>query len=435
MGTLDDEFDFVAESVERAARLQRAACAAVLEDQAARGRALAAHVDLAYGAVEQRLSERRAAYALAPDDTVRLDAIVEMRRLVGHIRMLQSNLGWLEAAQASPLDLGTRYFVEDAARALVASDVEVTVVASDHPSYGTTSDPWQPLIKSWGKPGAPTLPTVVVVLLPRREARSGLLHPLIVHELGHAIDSEHGVGDELWETAQKRKRLAARFAKAVTQWSTDTGADIAASTEAVSAALRSWTMEAFCDSVAVHHLGPTYLYAFVVEVLAASVDEPAQSHPTARQRIKLLLDQLDRLGWTDVMKEADPALDAWVRDLAATPVAPSGLPGFLAWAVDDLAAVIRKDVRGRLKHRVFEPDRVELTEVAHLMRAKIPPAQGHDGSCIARESIMLECWHAALAHAGGGPEALAAAPDAPELEELLPAALELSAVAAAWRTK
>jgi hypothetical protein len=433
VGDLDDEFTFVAASVERAAKLQRSACAALLEDDAAAGRALAAHIDLAYDAVEHRLAERRAAYQAAPDDAVRVDAIVEMRRLVWDVRRLQSNLGWLEAAQDSPLDLGTRYFVEDAARALVASDVEVTVVAwaSDQSSYATTSDPWEPLIKSWGK-GWPPAPTVVVVLLPRREQRSGLLHPLIVHELGHAADSEHGIVDGLWQIAHQRKRLTSRFAKAVSELAQDSGVDIAEANATVSKALRAWITEAFCDSVAVHHLGPTYLYSFVAEVIAGTLDEPGPSHPPARQRIRRLLAELDRLGWTQVMRDADPALEAWLRALASAGSQYLGLPGFLGWAVDEMATAIRTNTHKRLKGRVFEPRAEELAEVATLLGAKIPPAQRHAGDAIPRESIILECWHAALSNAGGGPAALAVAPDAAELKELLPAALELSAVSAAW---
>jgi hypothetical protein len=389
---------------------------------------------MAYEAVENRLAERRAAYATAPDDAVRKDAIVEMRRLVWDVRRLQSNLGWLEAAQRSPLDLGTRYFVEDAARALVAPDAEVTVVASDHPSYATTSDPWEPLIQNWGKGVQPKSPTVVVVLLPRREQRSGLLHPLIVHELGHAADSEHGIIDDLWQTAHSRKRLTARYSKAVAELVKDKGVDIADANATVSTALRAWITEAFCDCIAVHHLGPTYLYSFLAEVIAASLDEPGPSHPPARQRVRLLLENLDRLGWTEPMKSADPVLESWVRDLASTQVATQGLPAFLSWAIDELSAVVRKDVLARLKGRVFKPDPAELSEVSELLSAGIPPAQRGSGASAARESIILESWHVALANAGGGPSALATAPDAPELSELLPLALELSAVTGAWQT-
>jgi hypothetical protein len=145
-----------------------------------------------------------------------------------------------------------------------------------------------------------------------------------------------------------------------------------------------------------------------------------------------LVGELDRLRWTEVIRTADPELELWIRGLAGAPIKARGLPGFLGWAVGELRSVIRAETRSRLGGRIFEPDPEELAEVAVLLRAKIPPAQRQTGASVARESIILACWHAAMANGGGGPVALAAAPDAPELKELLPAALELSAVAAAW---
>jgi hypothetical protein len=350
---LDDEFAFVAASVERAADRQRSACARALDGAGDRGRALAAHIDFAYDAVEHRLADRRLAYQTAPDDTVRADAITELRRLVWDVRRLQVNLAWLDAARRSPLDLGTTYFVEDAARALVGSDVEVTVVASDQPSYATTSNPWEPLIRDWGRGPYVPGPAVVVVLLPRREQRSGLLHPLIMHELGHAADSEHRIIDRVWQIAHSRKRFTDRFSKAVSDFARARNIDDADANATVSSALRAWITEAFCDCLAVYHLGPTYLYSFVCEVIAGSLDEAGPSHPSARQRIRLLLDELDRLGWTQVMQNADPTLESWLRALAASAVPLRDLPGFLGWAVDELRAVIRTEVRSRL--RVWAP--------------------------------------------------------------------------------
>lgn len=432
MDTLDSDFEFVAASVERAARIQRAACRDVLDDPSAKGHALAGHLDLAYDAVERRVANRRTMYAVAPDDTVRSDAIVEMRRLVWDVRRLQTNLAWLEAAQEPPLDLGTTYFVESAARALVARDVEVTVVATDFTSYATSSDPWEPLIADWGIGVPPGAPTVVVVFIPRRERHSGLLHPLIIHELGHAADTEHGLVDEIWDVAQQRKRLAARFAKAVSEFATAEKLDVGDARNILAAQLRSWIAEALCDSIAVHHLGPTYLYSFLAEVAAGSLDEPGPKHPPARQRVRLLMTHLSRLNWTDRIAARDPALAAWIDEHTAEDVPYSGAAGFLVWAVDELSAVIRTRTTRLLGKRVFLPDADELAEVDELLRASIPPAQRQSGVGVRRESIIVACWESALAAAGGGPAALADAPDAPALAAILPAALEMSALTAAW---
>jgi hypothetical protein len=432
--SVDASFAFVAASVLRAARLQRAACVAVLADDsrpAAHG--LAQHLDRAYEAIAHHVAQRQAQFAVAPDDAVKENAVVEMRQLVWRVRDLQTNLAWLEAASHPPIDLGTAYYVEDAARALVARNAEVTVVATEHRSYATTSNPFDALVRVWGKPPPPDEPVVVVVFIPRREQHSGLLHPLIVHELGHAADSAHGLVDRIWTTARSRKRLAARFSKAASAFAKDEKIDPSEATDHIAERLRAWITESFCDAFATHQLGPTYLYSFVAEVVAASIDDPGPIHPPPRQRVRHIVEQLDRLGWTDFMANNDSQLDHWIRELTARGPTYGGVPAFLTWAIDDLRAVIRKEVERHLRERIFRPDADELDEVSQLLAFRVPPAQRRATSAaVAPASIMLCCWHAALQGAGGGPSALAVAADAEELAELLPTALELSALVNSW---
>jgi hypothetical protein len=432
--SVDTGFAFVAASVLRAARLQRAACGAVLADDsrtAAHG--LARHLDCAYQAIEQRVVQREAQFAVAPDDAVKEDAVVEMRQMVWRVRALQSNLAWLDAAGHTPIDLGTTYYVEDVARALVAANVEVTVVATEQSSYATTSNPFDALIRGWGSPPPLDEPVVVVVFIPRREQHSGLLHPLIVHELGHAADSAHGLADGIWTTARSRKRLAARFSKAAGAFAKEKNIDPSEATDHIAERLRAWITESFCDAFATQQLGPTYLYSFLAEVVAASIDDPGPAHPPPRQRVRHIVEQLDRLGWTDLMTEKDPALDRWVRELTGEAPAYGGVAAFLTWAIDDLRAVVRKAAERHLRGRMFRPDHDELDEVSELLAIRVPPAQRTvTSAAVAPASIMLCCWHAALEGAGGGPSALAIAADAEELAELLPTALELSALVSAW---
>lgn len=162
------------------------------------------------------------------------------------------------------------------------------------------------------------------------------------------------------------------------------------------------------------------------------MDDPGPRHPPARQRVRLILTELDRLGWSDAMRAGDAELDSWIRGLSADGPSYVGVEGFLTWAVEDLSAVIRRVVKRRLGNRVFTPQAAQLIEVDRMLAAGIPPAQRLSGDAVSRESIILACWHAALASAGHGPSALPDAPDAPELAELLPAALELSALSSAW---
>ncbi len=432
--SVDASFAFVAASVLRAARLQRAACLAVLADDSSAGaHGLARHLDRAYEAIEQRVAQREARFAIAPDNAVKEDAVVEMRQMVWRVRDLQSNLAWLDAAGHAPIDLGTAYYVEDAARALVAGNVEVTVVATEQSSYATTSNPFEALIRGWSEPPTPDEPVVVVVFIPRREQHSGLLHPLIVHELGHAADSAHGLVDRIWTTARSRKRLAARFAKAASAFAEKKKIDPSEATDHIAERLRAWITESFCDAFATHQLGPTYLYSFLAEVVAASIDNAGPVHPPPRQRVRHIVEQLDRLGWAGFMADRDPELDRWVRELTSEAPDYGGVAAFLTWAIDDLGAVVRKEAERHLRGRIFVPNPDELDEVSQLLAIRVPPAQrSATNAAITPASIMLCCWHSALEGAGGGPSALAIAADAKELAELLPTALKLSALVNAW---
>jgi hypothetical protein len=436
VGVIDDDFTFVAASASRAARTQRDACQVIVDDPTTRrGLALATHLKRAYDAIDNRVEDRTDKFEAAHDDSVKEDAIVEMRRFVWEVRGLQSNFAWLDAAQNPPLDLGTTYYVEDVARSLVSDNVEVTIVATeDDLSYATNSNPYDPVIEAWGTEDSNEGPGVVVVFIPRRERRSGLLHPLIVHELGHAADDAHGLVDELWSLAQERSRLSKRFAAAAKELADERSIEPSQAIDLIAEILRSWTTECLCDCIAVHHLGPTYLYSFIAEVVAGSLDEAAPRHPPPRQRIRYLLGYLDRLGWRNSMHAEHPAIVDWIDEVAALQPPYSSPWDFLTWSIEELGALVRRRTERLMRKRVFRPEPEEMDEAKRLLAIGVPPSQRRCKETILPATVMLACWDAALADPAGTVETLATAPDSQELAEVLPAALEQSALTRAWPT-
>lgn len=431
MATLDDEFDFVATSVERAARRQREVFSDALHGAGVRNAALLRHLVLAYDVVLGHVATRRADYAVAPDDAVRRSAITELRELVWSVRDMQTNLPWLEAAADNVIDLGTTFWLERLARSTVHADAEVTVIATDQLSYATQTDPWRPMITNFG-PGIPSHePPVVVVHIPRRERKSGLLHPLIVHELGHAIDDRHDVVLNIWQVAAGRGPFGRRFTTAVTRYASAEGLAPKDAALLVARRLRAWITETFCDAIATTNLGPTYLYSFLAEVAAGTMDEAGERHPPARERIALMLDQLDTAGWGGAMASADPDLDAWIRNEVANRPRHTGIDGFLLWAAKYVKAIVQREAVKALGSRL-DPSEPGLSEAVRLLETGIPPAQQASGDPIRPEVIILVCWFSALASSGGGPGALPSAADAEQLASVLPAALELCAVVDAW---
>ena len=403
-----------------------------MEDEPARGGALARHLAAFYDALDNHLTDRAAGFDALPDDVTKGAAITEMRELVVGVRRLQSNMAWIDAALAPPLDLGTTYFVEDAARRLVAADAEVTVVAAHEVAYATVRNPFADAIQEWSNAEA-RHENVIVVFIPRREQHSGLLHPLILHELGHAAVDRHGLVQVMLSEAAGRKRVQARFARAVQALAERDGVSVRTATGTIGGRLMRWLEEALCDAIAAQWLGPTYLYSFLAEVAAANMDDPGTRHPPPRQRIALLTAQLDKIGWGEVMRRAAPELDSWVRGLQSErPLYDHPSTGFLVYAIDALAPALRNVVKRRFGRWTFEPDDDELRAISRLLARGIPPAQHADGTATSRPAVILCSWLAALARTSGDLSEVASAADAPELASLLPKGLEMTALVEAW---
>jgi hypothetical protein len=431
MEAIDREFHFVASSVERAISRHAAAAREFLSYETRRGAAVCHHLVALFEAFERHVAKRRAEYAEMDDGAVKRGALVEMRKLLRSARKFQHALAWIDAAHNPPLDLGSTYFVEHAARALVTVDAEVVVVASTEFSYSTTSNPYRALTMLWGG-SSDRRDDVILVLVPRREQYTGLLHPLIVHELGHALDYEHRAVRGIVETGARRVPIDLRFGRATRRIAEAAQVEGPIAARYLSNRLLKWVAEIFCDAIATEFLGPSYLYAFLAEVGAGDLDTPGTAHPPPRQRVRLMVDHLDRLGWGETMASGAPELDAWIRETAATKRDYGQEERFLLWALNQLAALVRRTAAARVKPHRFRPDSIQLATVRRFLEQNVPPAQFDDRTAVPRAAIILGTWLYALESVGGGIVDLGEAPHSPILAELLPKSLEMSAVVEAW---
>jgi hypothetical protein len=110
---LDDEFHFLALSVERAVDVQEQAAEQLLDVSLGRGVLLAQRLINHYRRVRDLVSYSRISYEESSDVKLKQGAITEMRTLVDYARHdLQRCLGWLDAASEPALDLGTRYLID-----------------------------------------------------------------------------------------------------------------------------------------------------------------------------------------------------------------------------------------------------------------------------------------------------------------------------------
>lgn len=356
-------------------------------------------------------------------------------------RSLHRSLDWLDAAREPPLDLGTRYLVDYLAASLVADDAEVTVAAATHRSYATVANPLRQVFELSGAMPSPSQ-MVIVVFVPRREQRSGLLHPLIIHELGHAANKQHALVRRVLGTRRGQEVLATVMGDARERTKTSSRhepEDVAVAVEAVANRLKDWIEEALCDAIAVQILGPTYLYSFMAIVGTSDLSAAGDEHPCTRQRIRLLLDQLDGLGWASLMKQSAPTVDAWFREVA------SERDGEVAGEQDDRTtaeikscatalANLSQEIVGAVAEHLGELTLQSkdlgpvLAEIDELLTVGVPPSQTRERFTIGRAAIILGSWLFAVKAQGGDLDSLAIAADVPELSLLLPKALQDAAV-------
>jgi hypothetical protein len=432
MDRIASEFAFVAESANRAIRIQTDAARRLLDNAPLGRRALSERLIAVCTTLEAHVKRRRQDFYELPDDPSRLGAVTEMKQLVHSARDLQETLSWIDAATRPPIDLGSRYFI-DQILALVDSEAEITFVAADG-GYSTLPNA---LVDGFRLDDESPRQDrrVIVVFVPRGEQRSGLLHPLIVHELGHAAVDNHHLVDKVLEHPlapsldDELNAAAARHANAIGE------KDSAPIARGLESRLRSWIEESLCDVFAAAMLGPTFLYSFIVVAAALDLDATGPDHPPARRRIALLLDQLDRAGWAGVLKNASAPVNQWARETASMPVpAKDALAQFLIDGVSKLAEASRAVVADLVQGQAFDIATFEAVRdnLASFFKAGIPPAQDPSGKPFSRTSIVLSAWLYAIDSECEGLAVLATATDSPLLSELLPKTLELAALVEAW---
>jgi hypothetical protein len=432
MDSLDREFSFLAASAEQTSEVQQAEAKAFLAEDPRRGGVLATHIDGAHQALRKHIEQRRIDYDDAPDREAKLGALTEMRNIVAGARHLQMMLGWLDAARTQPLDLGTQHFIEEAAQLLISAEAEITIVPMSSRSYGTLSNP---LSSTFSLSGGqlPVGQQAVIVFIPRREQQSGLLHPLIVHELGHAAVTIHGLVDDVIE---RENDLPTELKAAAAKYGPPVDLDVDAAEVLLEKRLRKWIEEILCDFIAAQYLGPTYLYCFLAIVGTGSPDSAAGDHPPVRMRLRFLLQQLDELGWSEEIKSESREISEWCVESASVAHSyTSPEESFLTASIEKLSGPARQVVAEHLGEATFSATDYDAVKEAineHLTES-IPPAQGPDGDAIPRPAIVLASWTKALSDAGGDLEALAVAPHVAELSRLLPKSMELSAIVEAWR--
>jgi len=396
-----------------------------------RGEALRQHVVDLLDALDLRI-------AAAPDssapDAVRRAFARTLRQCTIVLRGAHAALPWLAATREPNVNLGSLYLTEEFAKALVGDDVDLVVVPSAEAMYSTTSWPFSAVID--GTPGfTPSATSRPIVLnYPLSDSNRVLLHALFAHELGHAGVAEHELLDTVETSLYADGEFVEAFAEAVTEmqeeWPASTAGRVTVTLREI---LGGWLEELLCDHLATQVVGPAFLFAFAAFVLPLSYGEPGVVHPPTSLRVRLILDHLAHLGWTEHLDATAPGITQWLNEVANwTP--PETQPHFAFFRNQLLShsQLLSDNAATRVGPLTLDPTTAvdEAGEAAELLEALILPVGL--STPLSPRAILLGGWQAAISQHGDTATGLVHSIAGDQLHDLVGKAAELTTVWQAW---
>lgn len=405
-----------------------------------RGVALASHVNTMAGLISAALDDCEAKYPGLHSDAARGALVRNLRLYTNLARSLHQALPWLDLSKRASLDLGSTYFADEMALAIVGPGVEVVTVADPEYMYSTLSWPFRLHARQHLKVDIASGVRPIVLFFPGKEADSVLFHSLFAHELGHAAVDAHLLVKAVLAPVQADANFQASLAAAVAHLQTTTGMDAGSAEGLARGRAAKWVEELLCDVLALQYLGPSYLFGFVAFVLASSWTDPSLRHPPTTLRVQLLAQQLADLGWDTWVKGSRPAFWAWIEWVASQPLPPMAADNkFLTDLAVERAAAVRAEAAQRVGAATYQPaDFAQVeSDLDARLRQRILPAE-LDGTAVDRRHILLAGWSYALCCTPDGqsrddePAALSAALAETDFQRFIGKALELSTVAEVW---
>lgn len=436
-----DSFAFVLASARRALEQVRTD-ERLVTPPPGRGAALAAHVSAMVELIGARITATEAQFATAHLEAAKEALVRNLRLYMQLARALHEALPWFERSGAPSVDLGTKYFTDEMASAIVGTGVETVSVPDSTYMYSTLSWPFRLTALEYMKVDVADGTRPIVLFFPLKEAHSVLLHAIIAHELGHSAVDEHDLVRAVLDPVRSEVVVKEGLATA-TQFFQDTlGADATAAERMAQSRLAAWVEELLCDALALQYLGPSYLFSFGAFVLASHWTDPQPTHPPPTLRVAMLVDQLTDLGWSPWLTQRFPGTwdwFVWVKETALPLMTPDNK--FLLDVVRSRSAAIANAARARVGDATYLPAMFTNgdaeAQLAALLSRRILPVE-LDGVAVDRRDILLSGWCYALKTNPDGsarrdaPSSMASAVSDASLQRFLSKALELSTVSEMW---
>lgn len=249
--------------------------------------------------------------------------------------------------------------------------------------------------------------SVLAISYPAGEGRKAILHPLLLHEVAHAVDYLKGLSDqmlgELWQAVAEKLRKQ-QFANEVVRGEvTDKCREI----------VKRWAMEISTDLIVTYHFGPSLLCALRLAAgILQQFDQASETHPDGRLRATLMLElmvgycfQRDDAESLETIPGFKGLLASWLAELlkelqeATEPVQPAN-----QWVALVRSAISQEQQRsfvvGVVRSHFPVPQYAfgdKFGGLVDRLREGIPPDQA-EGERAALSDIFNAGWAVCLMH-------------------------------------
>jgi hypothetical protein len=404
-------------------------------------RQLCAYIHTCLKAVEEKVDQLDKDFSAAADDSERVAVNQELRLLNAIARGLHVATPWLESVEKPTLELGMGYFLEEAAAALLKTDVELIMNPHEEYMYSTLGleSPFSQLLSVLGE-SLPTGAVPIVINYPALEPESVLLHSVFIHELGHDAVERFALRDATYKKHPKLNELNQNFAKAVKEFvaaGNKMGQPISEPEAGVKLRkwLNNWIEEILCDLLALGYVGPSFLFAATAFLLPVSRQQPSKTHPPAALRMQVTLDAVEAFGWKPLLDARLPETMEWLKDESnRTPQVP--LPPYLEFIRDamvGLAKPMREAVSEHLDTLLYKSSDFDVVadRFSEMFKEGILLAQ-LEGEPTDRRGVLLAGWLHLLADRGDEPSNVVAATEDLQSQQFITRSLEMSFVLQKW---
>jgi hypothetical protein len=369
------------------------------------------------------------------DELDRLTVLHTIRGVNRFLEEMQEAADWISKSHASDLHLGTLYFIDQLSTDLIGQGVCVSSIPDGRYGYSSLSWPFKHILEEneVPDPTAGSHPAVITYL--PYEGDSTLLAALFAHEVAHATVEENDLVQEVLEaTTESFDRVFESLAEKLARES-DEIHDVE---EKLREQVTSWITELLCDAFATQYLGPSYLFAFAPTVIATGLDQFSGTHPPTAIRVRHILEVLERGGWAPVLEEVIPEIHQWLIAIGKMDTPPANAVELLCLETCDLFQQrVFEIVSKQLDTNAFEAGKFKNQHrsavLMEFLEQRVLPAQMPDESAADRRSILLAGWLFKLKKDRVEDIALALEDD--EFQAFLTAALEMSFVLEAWKSK